>query len=243
MTFCLGSESKSREDWLLQNTEMSKVLYDLNGSQLILIADGTYLYCEKSENSCIQRKLNSCQKKRQLIKPFVIVAEKGVIIGIYGPFSATTNDAKILELILKEDLALRNLIQKNDVMVLDRGFRDIIKHLEKEYELITLMACCSLEKQLSTYQANCTQMVTKIRNVIERKNGIFKMYNALEKCRNSQLTHITQDFKNVAAIQNCFFTALYSDHHNCKEIALLMKQNLNKSNPLASYLTNPRQIK
>jgi sulfur transfer complex TusBCD TusB component (DsrH family) len=75
----------------------------------------------------------------------VIVAENGVIIGIYGPFSATTNDAKILELILKDDLALRNLIQKKDVIVLDRGFRDVIKHLEKEYELITLMPCCSLK--------------------------------------------------------------------------------------------------
>ena len=128
-------------------------------------------------------------------------------------------------------------------MVLDRGFRDVIKHLEQEYELITLMPCCSLEKQLTTYQANCTRMVTKIRNVIERKNGIFKMYNALEKCRNSQLTHITQDFKNVAAIQNCFFTALYSDKYNCKEIALLMKQNLNKSNTLLGYITNQRQVK
>ena len=100
----------------------------------------------------------------------------------------------------KDDIALRNLIRKKDVMVLDRGFRDVIKHLEQEYELITLMPCCSLDKQLTTYQANCTRMVTKIRNVIERKNGIFKIYNALEKCRNSQLTHITQDFKNVAAI-------------------------------------------
>ena len=81
-------------------------------SQLILIANGTYLYCEKSENSCIQRKLNSCQKNRHLIKPFVIVAENGVIIGIYGPFSATTNDAKILELILKEDLALEISFKK-----------------------------------------------------------------------------------------------------------------------------------
>jgi hypothetical protein len=86
-------------------------------------------------------------------------------------------------------------------------------------------------------------MVTKIRNVIERKNGIFKTYNALEKCRKAQLTLITQDFKNVAAKQNCYFTALYSDHHNCKEIALLMKQNLNKSNPFVCFLTNQRQIK
>ena len=46
-------------------------------------------------------------KKRHLIKPFVIVAENGVIIGIYGPFSVTTKDAKILELILKDDSALK----------------------------------------------------------------------------------------------------------------------------------------
>ena len=222
---------------------MSKILYDLDPSQLVLIADGTYLYCEKSENSDTQRRLYSGQKKCHLIKPFVIVAENGVIIGIYGPFSATTNDAKILEIILKDDSALRNLLMKKDVMVLDRGFRDVIKHLEQEYELITLMPCCSQEKQLTTYQANCTRMVTKIRNVIERKNGVFKMYKALEKCRNSQLTHITQDFKNVAAIQNCFFTALYSDKQDCKEIALLKKQNLNKTNPLISYITNPRLTK
>ena len=222
---------------------MAKTLFDLDGSQLILIADGTYLYCEKSENSDTQRKLYSSQKKRHLIKPFVIVAENGVIIGIYGPFSATTNDAKILELILRDDSALKNLINKKDVMVLDRGFRDVIKHLEQDHELITLMPSCSLEKQLTTIQANCTRMVTKIRNVIERKNGIFKMYAALEKCRNSQLTHITQDFKIVAAIQNCFFAALYSDKHDCKEIALLMKQNLNKPNQLLSYITNSRAIK
>ena len=67
---------------------MSKILYDLDPSQLVLIADGTYLYCEKSENSDTQRRLYSGQKKRHLIKPFVIVAENGVIVGIYGPFSA-----------------------------------------------------------------------------------------------------------------------------------------------------------
>jgi hypothetical protein len=111
---------------------MSKILYDLDPSQLVLIADDTYLYCEKSENSDTQRRLYSGQKKRHLIKPFVIVAENGVIIGIYGPFSATTNDAKILEIILKDDSALRNLLMKKDVMVLDRGFRDVIKCCSQE---------------------------------------------------------------------------------------------------------------
>jgi hypothetical protein len=87
-------------------------LFDLDGSQLILIADGVYLYCEKSENSDTKRKLYSGLKKRHLLKQFVIVAGNNVIIGIYGPFSITTKDSKILELILKDDSALKNLIKK-----------------------------------------------------------------------------------------------------------------------------------
>jgi hypothetical protein len=99
--------SKPRAEWLIQNTDMIKTLFDLDGSQLILIAGGIYLHCEKSENSDTQRKLYGGLKRRHLIKPFVIVAENGVIIGIYGPFSVTTKDAKILELILKDDSALK----------------------------------------------------------------------------------------------------------------------------------------
>ena len=86
---------------------MSKILYDLDPSQLVLMADGTYLYCEKSENSDTQRRLCIGQKKRHLIRPFVIFAENGVMIGIYGQFSAYTIDAKILEIIFKDDSALR----------------------------------------------------------------------------------------------------------------------------------------
>ena len=53
----LGPNSKPRAEWLLQNTDMVKTLFDLDGSQRILIADGIYLYCEKSENSDTQRKV------------------------------------------------------------------------------------------------------------------------------------------------------------------------------------------
>ena len=60
---------------------------------MVFIADGTYLYCEKSSNNMLQRELYSGQKKRHLIKPFVICASKGFIIDVFG---ATDNDAKIL---------------------------------------------------------------------------------------------------------------------------------------------------
>ena len=39
-------------------------LFDLNENQLCLIADGTYLYCQKSSNNKIQRLLHSVQKGR-----------------------------------------------------------------------------------------------------------------------------------------------------------------------------------
>ena len=97
-----------------------KSLFDFDGTQLFMIADGTYLYCEKSGNNFIQRKLYSGQKNRHLIKPFVICASNGTIIGVYGPFSATTNDAKIMEIILRDDQQLKQLIQCNDVMIVDR---------------------------------------------------------------------------------------------------------------------------
>ena len=37
----------AREDFLKNNTELAKLLLEIDDEQLILIADGTYLYCQK----------------------------------------------------------------------------------------------------------------------------------------------------------------------------------------------------
>ena len=52
----LGANHLTRDDWLLQNTEMVAELFDLNSSQLALVADGTYCYCDKSSNYYFQKK-------------------------------------------------------------------------------------------------------------------------------------------------------------------------------------------
>ena len=101
---------------------MVKELHDLSDDQLALIADGTYLYCEKSFNNLIQRKLYSSQKKRPLIKPFVICASNGCIVDVFGPYPAVDNDAKIIEDILANNKAFRELLLPNDLLILDRGF-------------------------------------------------------------------------------------------------------------------------
>ena len=101
MPLNLGAHTLSRDAWLNHNTQMSKNLFDSNDEQLILIADGTYCYCQKSLNNYFQRKSYSVQKGRHLVKPFVICTTDGYIVDIYGLFEATKYDATILSLVLK----------------------------------------------------------------------------------------------------------------------------------------------
>jgi hypothetical protein len=51
----LSSKSKTRQDWLMDNSYYVKNLFDLNDDQLAIVCDGTYIYCEKSANHSFQR--------------------------------------------------------------------------------------------------------------------------------------------------------------------------------------------
>ncbi|CAF1101418.1 unnamed protein product [Brachionus calyciflorus] len=70
----LGARSFTRDEWLEQNTEIIKKLFDLSEQQFAIIADDTYCYCQKNSINFVQRKLYSGLKKRHFIKPFVINA-------------------------------------------------------------------------------------------------------------------------------------------------------------------------
>ena len=51
---------------------------------MVLIADGTYCFIQKSANLEFQRETYSIQKKRNLIKPFVVCASDGTIFQKLG---------------------------------------------------------------------------------------------------------------------------------------------------------------
>ena len=127
MPLHLGANTLSRENWLEHNTLISKNIFETNDNQLILAADGTYCYCQKSFNNAFQRKTFSVQKSRHLVKPFIICTTDGLIVDIYGLYEATQNDASILLNILKTDEKLGFIIKDNDIFVIDRGFRDCVK--------------------------------------------------------------------------------------------------------------------
>ena len=139
----LGAKRMTRDEWLMHNTSIASDLLSENNSELILVADGTYCYCQKSSNNRFQRATYSGQKKRHLVKPFVVCATDGIIVDIYGFYSATTNDASIMADILSEDKNLREIFVANDILIADRGFRDCQKSIKEKYKINVMMPTCN----------------------------------------------------------------------------------------------------
>ena len=136
----LGAKRTSRENWLSHNTPQAIEFFAKDDDQFVLIADGTYCYIQK--NHGFQRATYSCQKKRNLIKPFLVCATDGTIIDVYGPYEARMNDAKIMEHVLKDDADLRELLKEDDILIADRGFRDCRKSIKKDYNIDVIIPTC-----------------------------------------------------------------------------------------------------
>ena len=88
---------------------------------------GTYLAIRKSQNNEFQRKSFNLQKGHKLLKPTIITATDRSIIDAVGLFLSDShhNDANIMKYILLANVNdILNWCDINDVIVVDRGFRD-----------------------------------------------------------------------------------------------------------------------
>lgn len=132
LPFRFGLNFVNRVD-LIQNhtTEIAKRLFDVHDN-LILICDGTYARHQKCTNNEYQRKSFSGQKKVPLCKPFTTCTTDGYIVDMLGPYLANENDANILKILIEDSNDLCRILERNDVFVLDRGFRDVKEDLEKK---------------------------------------------------------------------------------------------------------------
>ena len=90
------------------------------------------------------------------------------------------------------------------------------------------------EKQLSTEEANKSRLVTKVRYVIEKVNGILKSrFRYFDNVwSNKSITHLMDDFKIACALHNAFFLRMESDIEDCDLIAETMLNNHDKPNLL-----------
>ena len=166
----LGARSRTREFFCSRNTKTCRKLHKLQDDDLALIADGTYIRCEKSRNIPFQYNSYSKQKLDNLLKPFLLICPDGYIVDCYGPFRANLNDADIFKFIIYNDQDLRNiLVPKKTILFLDRGFRDIYNYLKLRQLRPLIPYCKQLKKcKQTTYQqkgvdTSKSRMITKVR--------------------------------------------------------------------------------
>lgn len=222
----LGFNHITREEVISRVLAIPNALFGnpeapLSERRAIVILDGTYIYLQKSSNYFFQRKSYSLHKFRHLLKPFLIVCPDGHILHIYGLYEATKSDAKILsDIVRSENDPFNWFFNENDVLILDRGFRDCIEDLELcGYQAYMPASKDETETQLTVQQANDSRKVTMCRWVVETINGRLK--NQFRQLRSQNFNvaarHLFDEIKIAGALLNAFGAPLV-DHRLANEI-------------------------
>ncbi|XP_069107262.1 uncharacterized protein [Argopecten irradians] len=173
----------------------------------ILVIDGTYIYIQKSGQYLFQRRSYSMHKHKPLVKPMMFVTTSGYIVSVLGPYFADSknNDAGILNHIIRRNFEeINDWLADNDVVIVDRGFRDSVELLQ-ELGIQTEMPIFSKKRQHTTAESNASRLVTKIRWVVESVNGRLKTWKSLDRILpNSPIPFIGDMVRIVCAICNTY---------------------------------------
>lgn len=202
----LGFQHVSREEVI--NTHTRPLAQSLFGNYLkpaILVVDGTYIYIQKKFK--FQRRSYNMHKHRNLVTPMVFVTTTGYILSVIGPYysDGKNNDANILNHIIQNNLEeVKDWLREDDIMIVDRGFRDSVDLLSKLGVKTEMPSCLKHgEKQLPVEESNTTRLVTKIRWVVESVNGRIKLWKYLDRVLpNSQIPYISDYVQIVCTIMN-----------------------------------------
>lgn len=202
----IGPASITRQNYIAQHvTDFSNALYNRepNEPKAIAVIDSTYAYIHKSSCFRVLRHSYSQHKRRHLLKPTLVVAPDGYILAIFGPYfsDSANNDAQILQNELQRDgNSLRNWFQNNDIILVDRGYRDAVPFLQQlgiDHRMPAIIP--PGRRQLSTEDANSTRMVTKSRWIIESRNGHFRsMFKIFANTFNVQNAKYIGDYYRIA---------------------------------------------
>ena len=231
----IGCENIDRNQLILRQSKLANILFPR--SKVIIIADGTYAFHQKSSNNFYQRISFSGQKKTHLCKPFTICTTDGFILDFFGPYNGNLNDATIMKKIMKTETHFNNLLEKGDLFIVDRGFRDCKEFLKELGFFVEMPALMNKkEKQLSTLLANKTRIVTKLRWVVEAIHGIIKQkWKLLNwEIKNQSLINIKDLFQIAGSLHNLYGPKLGSNSEQ-NETFIERARNLSVENALLNY--------
>jgi hypothetical protein len=238
----LGFEHISRETIIRDHTRpLAKYLLTGGKDSVVLILDGTYIYCQKSACNLLQRRLFSMHKSRPLIKPMMCVATDGYICSAIGPYFADwhNNDANILDHILRtNEEEILNWLRPGDTFVVDRGFRDVLDQIRSHgFNVYMPSFLPKSTKKYTTSEANQNRFVTKIRWIVESVNGRIKQFKFFDRViQNSCLPYVHDYLRIVCAITNAYHSRLILNTTNDAEIARVMLEREKKKNLLEKKL-------
>ncbi|CAF3854928.1 unnamed protein product [Rotaria sp. Silwood1] len=241
----LGFHHITREQVLKEHTRplAQQLLADNDANKAIIILDGTYVYIQKSSNNLLQRRTYSLHKGKQLVKPMMIVSTDGYIISAMGPYlsDGKNNDAEITKnIIYNNKQGILDWLAAGDVIVVDRGFRDVLEDLNK-FGYTTKMPSFigKGQKQFTTIEANETRLVTKIRWVIESANGRVKQWRFFDHVvPNTMIEKIGDYFRIICAIINRYRPVFVKDTSKDQQIGEKILKLLRETNKIKTYVEN-----
>lgn len=237
-----GLKNVTRADIIENTSEIARKLLNLSDDTAVVICDGTYIYHQKSSNNDYQKISFSGQKKRHLCKPFTIATTNGFVIDMAGPFTANLNDAEILKKIITESDDFIRLLKKGDIIILDRGFRDIKEYLEALGFIVLMPAIKGKRQQIPWNESNESRFVTKLRWPVEAIHGDVKQhYKILDnKLHNNHLKNVKSYCQIACYLHNKYSKRLESDKKMMDEIVTYMKSKRNEPNSLVEEVQSER---
>ena len=205
----LGIQHIQHDDALQHNTTFTRTFY---GDKVTLILDGTYIYINKSSHHQFQRASYGGQKKTNYLKFMSVVFPNGYVLDSIGPYYGSFNDASITKDILSQFDILKSWMDDGDVLIVDRGFRDVIDLLsDLGYDTKMPSFLSAGKSQHDSLQANMDRQCTKTRWVVESYHGRLKKWRFFKETLTSNyfITIIKQLVKIVTACLNGFRGPIY----------------------------------
>lgn len=137
----------------------------------------------------------------------------GFVTDMLGPYTENMNDAEIMKVILNDPNGLIKLLKKDDIIVVNRGFRDVIVNLEELGFKVLMPALKGKRNQLTTSESNESRFVTETRWVVDAVHGIIKQkFRPLDHKLDNTLLPKTSVFCQIACfLHNEFGARLDSD--------------------------------
>ena len=174
-------------------------------------------------------------KETSLIKSIVMVTTTGYIITIFGPFYSDfqNDDASILKHVMLNNYEdILSWTRENDIMILDRGFRDslgVLKALSINAALPSFLD--KSRQQFDVYDANRPRFVTKLHWVVEGVNARLKRFKWFSlSIQNSSLPFVSDCMAIVGALSNCFHVPMVITSPDGDDVIQRMSLLLTKSN-------------